>query len=151
MPTPRLSDELMQQAVDAVAAHGSQGAAGRALGIVKNTFEHRYRQAIKAGFEPQAQALLAGDKAAAAEGYRLKGTSTLYDFEGHAKLQWVKTSADQEKLEAAQRAALAVMCEEIKPIAPITGPRAVEKDLATLYTITDVHIGMLAWAPETGE
>lgn len=108
----------MQEAVDAVAAHGSQGAAGRALGIVKTTFEHRYKMAVQRDFQPQCQALLPGDKAAAPTGYRMKGTSTLYGKDGVAKLQWVKTQADQEAIEALQRAVLKAMCEEIKPVAP---------------------------------
>jgi hypothetical protein len=80
----------------------------------------------------------------------LKGTSTLYGEDGKAKLQWVKTNADQEKIAEAQRAALAAMCEEIKPLPVIRGPRHADSDLATLYTMTDCHVGMLAWDKETG-
>jgi hypothetical protein len=80
----------------------------------------------------------------------LKGTSTLYGEDGKAKLQWVKTNADQEALYAAQKAALAAMCEQITPLPKITAPRHLDKDLATLYTMTDCHIGMLAWDKETG-
>lgn len=117
----------------------------------KTTFEHRYRKAVAMGFEPQVQALLPGDKAAAPIGYRMKGTSTLYGKDGVAKLQWIKTQADQEAIEAAQRAALAVMCEQIEPLRAIRTPRIADKDLATLYTMTDCHVGMLAWDKETGE
>lgn len=150
MPNPALSDELMQEAVDTVAAHGNQSAAARSLGLIEATFRARYRRAVHGGFQPQVQALLPGDKAAAPVGYRLKGTSTLYGADGVAKLQWIKTQADQEAIEAAQRAALAVMCEQIKPLAPIKAPRNLDSDLATLYTMTDCHVGMLAWDKETG-
>jgi len=148
--TPPLSDELCQQAVDAVAAHGSISAGGRALKLPHATFKTRYQTAQRRGFEPKVQALLAGDNAGAPEGYRLKGTSTLYGDDGKAKLQWVKTNADQEALEAMQRAVLAEMCKELKPCKRIKAPKHADADLLTLYTMTDCHVGMLAWDKETG-
>jgi hypothetical protein len=147
----RLSEELCQQAVDAVQAHGSTSAAARILGLPRNTLRCRLEAARIANITPKVQRLMAGAEAAAPEGYKLKGTSTLYDGDGVPKLQWVKTNADLEKLEEMQRVALAVMCEEIKPIARIKGPKHTEADLATLYTLTDCHVGMLSWDKETGE
>ena len=140
----------LQNAVDAVAAHGTISAASRALGIPRATLHTRLAIAHRKGFEPKCQALLVGDKAAPGPGMALRGTSTLYGEDGVAKLQWVKTSADQQRLEEAQRAALAAMCEEIKPLPVVKAPRHLDKDLATLYTMTDCHVGMLAWDKETG-
>lgn len=151
MSAPAQAKELSQQAVDAVAAHGGKAAAARALGIPENTLRGRYNAALRDGFEPQNQALLPGENAAPPEGYRLRGTSTLYGADGKAKLQWVKTQADQEKLEAMQRAALAAMCEEIRPLARVKLPAAkLDDNLLSVYTLTDCHIGMLAWDKETG-
>jgi hypothetical protein len=140
----------LQTAVDAVAAHGNARAAARALGLANSTMRDRVAEARRKGYEPKCQALLVGDKAAPGPGMSLRGTSTLYGEDGTAKLQWVKTSADQEKLFAAQKAALAAMCEEIKPLPVVKAPRHLDKDLATLYTMTDCHVGMLAWDKETG-
>lgn len=151
MPTPPLSRELMQQAVDLTAAHGSVSAASRALGIPLETFRGRMRAAIRNGIEPEVQALMVGEKASPAQGFVLKGTSTLYDKEGKVKAQWVKTSRDQEQQEAAQRAALKALCEALTPLAPIAAPEAVIADLLNLYTLTDCHVGMLAWSKEAGE
>lgn len=150
MAAPRLSKELAQQAVDSAAAHGSISAAARALGIGRPTFQSRHQAAELMGLKPQVQALVAAQSAAPPEGYKLKGTSTLYDGDGIARMQWVKTDASMELLQKMQRAALAAMCEELKPIAPIRAPRVKDTDLATLYTITDAHVGMLAWDRETG-
>jgi len=148
---PQLSAELCQQAVDAVAAHGSISAAGRALGLPHGTFQTRVAIARQRKFEPKVQALLAGDNAGPPDGYKLKGTSTLYDENGKARLQWVKTDASLEKLQAIQKAAFDALCAELKPVALVKAPKAADADLATLYTMTDCHVGMLAWDKEAGE
>ena len=151
MAGPQLSAELCQQAVDAVAAHGSISAAGRALGLPHATFQTRVAIARQRKFEPKVQALLAGDNAGPPDGYKLKGTSTLYDENGKARLQWVKTDASLEKLQAIQKAAFDALCAELKPVALVKAPKAADADLATLYTMTDCHVGMLAWDKEAGE
>lgn len=151
MAGPQLSAELCQQAVDAVAAHGSISAAGRALGLPHGTFQTRVAIARQRKFEPKVQALLAGDNAGPPDGYKLKGTSTLYDENGKARLQWVKTDASLEKLQAIQKAAFDALCAELKPVALVKAPKAADADLATLYTMTDCHVGMLAWDKEAGE
>jgi hypothetical protein len=150
MGNHRLSDEICQQAVDAVTAHGSREAASRILGIPRNTFVARYNSAVRQGFKPTVQRLISIEPAAAPEGYKIKGTSTYYNSEGIASGQWVKTDAKLEELQRIQRAALAVMCEDLKPIKKIATPKQQDADLATLYTLTDCHVGMLAWDKETG-
>lgn len=151
MSAPPLSKELAQQALDAVAAHGNCGAAARALGIPPETMRKRRDRAVAMGLEPQNQALIVGEKAAAPEGYTLKGTSTYYNKDGEAVGQWIKTSKDMEQLQAMQRAALAAMCEQLTPIATVRAPARCQSDLLNLYTLTDCHVGMLAWKRETGE
>ncbi len=151
MSAPPLAIELCQEAVDALQAFGSQSAAARALGLPRPTFLARLAEARRRGVKPKAQALVAGASAAPPPGYKLKGTSTLYDGDGVPRLQWVKTDAALEQLQALQRAALAGMCAELKPIARIPAPRSTIEDLLNLYTITDSHVGMLAWKKESGE
>ncbi len=151
MATKPNSDEQLQQTVDLIAAHGSVSAAARSLGISYSTLESRKRMAETKGFKPKAQALLASSNASPPEGYKLKGTSTLFDADGVPRLQWVKTDAQIEKLQAMQRAAFEALCEKLEPIPRIAAPRGSDKNLATLYTITDAHIGMLAWDKESGE
>jgi hypothetical protein len=51
MPAPSLTAELKQEAVDAVKKYGSQTLAAEALNINYRTFQHRYRQGIKAGLD----------------------------------------------------------------------------------------------------
>jgi hypothetical protein len=121
------------------------------LGLPHGTFQTRVAIARQRKFEPKVQALLAGDNAGPPDGYKLKGTSTLYDENGKARLQWVKTDASLEKLQAIQKAAFDALCAELKPVALVKAPKAADADLATLYTMTDCHVGMLAWDKEAGE
>ena len=127
-----LTDEQLQQAVDLVAAHGSKSAAGRAISLGHSAFDNRYAQAVARGFEPKVQALLSGDNASPPEGYKLKGTSTLYGEDGKAKLQWVKTDAKTEELQRMQKAAFDALCADLKPISSIKVPRSTSTDLTTL-------------------
>lgn len=88
------------------------------------------------------------------EMFRTKGTSTLIDTTtGEAKLQWIKTSEDLARENAAQEAAIKVLCERVKPrkIVKRLVSRSVAALIATLYTITDAHVGALAWDKEAGE
>jgi hypothetical protein len=145
-------DEL-QDAVDAKAAFGSVSAAARSLGIPRTTFRCRIEAATRLKLEPGVQRLISAEPAAPQPGYKLKGTSTLYGEDGLAKLQWVKTTADEERLRAMQEAAWKALSETLKPIKriPRSNAAAIYKDLLNLYTITDAHVGMLAWDKETGE
>lgn len=95
---------------------------------------------------------IANSVADAPVGYYVKGTSTLYDAEtGEKKIQWVKTSADEEARFKAQETAFKALSETLKPLEPIKAPNGTDAHLCNLYTLTDCHVGMLAWKRETGE
>ena len=83
-------------------------------------------------------------------GMRLTGTSTLMDEDGNVKLQWVKESAKEQKAQAALDVAAAELAKKLPRLAPIALPKNVAEHLCTVYTLTDCHIGMLAWKRETG-
>jgi len=86
------------------------------------------------------------------EGYAIKGVSTLVDADGKAKLRWVKTDRDKETQEAIMLATVEAMNDEIKPCVLIPAPEINSiTELMNLYTITDYHLGMLAWKEETGD
>jgi hypothetical protein len=151
MANPGHKPEILQRAVDAVATHGSIAAASRAIAIPAATFNGQYYSAVKSGYTPQVQALIVGDKAAPGEGYKLKGTSTLYKGDGTVSVQWVKTDAKIEELQKMQKAAFDALCADLPVLPAVRAPKTVNADLATLYTLTDFHIGMLSWNKETGE
>lgn len=85
-------------------------------------------------------------------GLKARGTSTLFDADGNPRLQWVKTTRDQQALDAYYRAlgeALAAEVPRVKPVA--AGRDGALPDLMACYPIGDAHIGMLSWGTETGE
>ena len=86
------------------------------------------------------------------DGYKIKGTSSLVDGFGNTKLQWVKTDTDAERQVELMKAVIEGMKSEITPVAPVKAVRAKRDDkLLNLYTVSDFHLGMLAWADESGD
>jgi hypothetical protein len=134
VPTPPLSDELCDEAIRLIQEHGGVKAASEASGIARGTLEHRQRTyfARKAGMV-------------------VTGRSTLRNQEGEVVMEWEKASLDRQKAAEAQQAAYAVLAQELPRIAPVSPPRASEGHLATVYTLTDCHVGALAWRKEGGE
>jgi hypothetical protein len=86
-------------------------------------------------------------------GHTLKGLSTLVDGDGEIRSQWVKTKIDDVKRQIAMEAAAKALAESIPPLWPMDfyAAQPYSKDLLNLYTLTDCHVGMLAWAKEAGE
>lgn len=86
------------------------------------------------------------------DGYKIKGTSSLVDEFGNTKLQWVKTDTDAERQVELMKAVIEGMKSEITPVVPVKAVRAKRDDkLLNLYTVSDFHLGMLAWADESGD
>lgn len=129
---------------------GSKRKAAKALGCSHNAVSQAYniarRNAAKHGYSPEHDMTKS-----VPDGFMLKGTSTLYDDNGNQKLQWVKSTVDQERQAEIMRETIAALCEEIKPAPPIKAEKlSRNSDLLNQYTITDYHFGMKAWAEETG-
>lgn len=86
------------------------------------------------------------------DGYKIKGTSTLTDEFGNTKLQWVKTDTYAERQYELMKAAVDGLCSEISPAVRVPAPKKKQNEnLLNLYTVSDFHLGMLAWADETGD
>jgi hypothetical protein len=82
------------------------------------------------------------------EGYHLKGTSTLYDADGGVKQQWVKTDKDKTlELELAEEI-YTDLASNIKRLPPLKAPKICDKELLNFFVLTDIHLGMYAWAQE---
>jgi hypothetical protein len=85
-------------------------------------------------------------------GMVVTGRSTLTDLRtGEPVMEWVKESLDRQKAAEAQQAAYEALSAKLPRIAPTMPPRACEAALATVYTLTDCHVGALAWKQEGGE
>ncbi len=79
----------------------------------------------------------------------VKGVSTYYNKDGNPAGQWVKTTLDQQRVEAAIRAAVEAISEDVVRAKPVPMSKAGIPELCNLYVATDCHIGMRAWKPET--
>ncbi len=183
MPTPPLSDEKCQEAVDALAEHGSINAAAARIkpdGINRSTLEGRLREARRRGFVSKVppkliikgQSILhndAGEEVARWDKTKLAGrdpddavqlpdpkkitkVSTLYDQQGNVSLQWVAERPEDAQREALWRLFSEEMARDVPRAKPEkTTRRAAEyEDRLVGFPLGDHHMGMLAWAEETG-
>lgn len=136
--------------IDAVIEHGSMTAAAKALGLNYNTIrsciESAQQRAQAKGWSPQHDMTHA-----VPDPFVVKGISTLYDEDGNARLQWVKTTRDGALVEQAMRESIAALAEEVTRADPIKAPKDTQKNLCNLYTMTDCHVGMRSWKLETGD
>jgi hypothetical protein len=171
MPTPRLSDELAQEAADAFISLGSKTAAALLLRIPRNTFNDRLKIAAERGLlgtkpvlpgfaiksiasktEDGAwvkQTKAAGEQYETPVGLAIKARSVLADADGRVLLTWNKEGEDKAEQFAAMRAAVEAFKEEIPRALPVAAPAFTIDDLLNQYTITDNHLGALAWNEET--
>lgn len=170
MPAASLGRDLAQEAVDALALHGTQIAAAHALGIARGTLQGRLRAAsmyglngfepVPAGFEisqishgpngdfvkmrPEGHPL-----GHVPEGLVLKGASVL-SRDGKEVVRWDKYGtdgqlSDQALAEAVRDAMADVPVSYLSHALYETRP-----DLLTVIPLIDWHVGLLAWEEETG-
>lgn len=158
MPTPPLSDELALEALIMLEQHGRTYLAAKALGLHVSTFTKRVQKARERGLSTPTEAMQT------LHGWNpdhdltvkvpspliLRGTSTYYNKEGVKAGQWVKTKVDDLKAQAAMRAAVEALAHEMPRAMPAEPPSVLNEHLCNLYTLTDYHVGMRAWHPETG-
>ena len=134
--------------IDAVNEYGSQSKAADAIGVgrrvVDRAINRAKARAAKSGYSPPHDM-----QHTVPEGFQVKGVSTLYR-DGEPQIQWVKSSVDAEQQAALMREAIVAMSEDIKQAKKTKAPKKTQSDLLNLYTITDYHLGMLAWGEETG-
>lgn len=82
--------------------------------------------------------------------HRIKGISSYVDADGVVKGQWIKTSAQDSEVEYLAR----LTAETLAAIQPRTwsvpAPSHHDSESLAVYPLGDPHIGLLAWAPETG-
>lgn len=144
MPTPSLTVEQMQEAVDALEKYGSQTAAADALGLHRATYLNRLRQGIKAGLD---QAIVHP----APQGHTIKGVSTLYGPDGQVLTQWVKTRADELSVEDIADAIRNALDDYPGRSEAIPSPVNADTELAAIFPVSDAHFGLYAYGKEAGE
>lgn len=142
--------ERQKQTLEAIDRLGSARAAsvelGMNIGSASETYIAVKKKAAKKGYAPEHDFTRP-----VPDGYVAKGVSTYYNAEGKPAGQWVKASLDHERQQEIFAAAVAAMSHDLPRLTQIVAPEHFNSDLMTLYTLTDAHIGMLAWHREGGE
>lgn len=72
------------------------------------------------------------------------------DADGRVIQDWLRVEPSKVAQDAAMRAAVEALKSDIPRADPVLAPSFVEADLLNQYTITDNHLGALAWNEETG-
>lgn len=175
MAIPPLTDEQAMEAVLAFRAHNdSPTAAAASLGLPRSTFSSRLKRAAERGLMGPVEALPGfairqvtdtpngkyvqqrkehGEEWRPTDGLSIKGKTSLIDSEGRIITQHVMERAGDVDQLAAMRAAADALKENLPRLMPIPAPSLLASRsalLANQYTITDNHLGMLAWREETG-
>lgn len=137
--------------IDAIQAHGSVRNAAKRLSVARGSIRAamdglRKRAALR-GYSPEHHLTRP-----IADGFKMRGTSQLFR-RGEKKplLEWIKTSADEERQTQMVRDAIAGFLEEIPSLEVPPAPLDFQHDVIPWIQIGDAHLGMLAHAAETGE
>jgi hypothetical protein len=145
-----LNDAQLQK-IEAVIEHGSNRAAAKALKLapssVDNTIQSIRRRAARLGYSPDHDMTRP-----VPDGFSVSGVSTMYDADGNVRAQWVKSKQERDLLlKATMEAAISIFSEHDMKVPKIATPKTKTSDLLSVYPMGDPHIGMYAWAKETGE
>lgn len=87
-----------------------------------------------------------------ADGFGIKRVSALVRGNGEEVLTWVITEQDKERQLGAMHAVIDGMKSDITPVSAVPPPKKRQNEkLLNLYTVSDFHLGMLAWVDESGD
>lgn len=180
MPTPPLSREDAQAAVDALrAAGGNQTQAARALGMDRNTYRHRLAAASRYGLMLDAAPAMpgfevarvtttegadgtvksrsivqrpeAGEPFAVPPGAAVRRATVQVSPDGRVERQWLRYGPDDVDPMAFAEALREAMLEARGSWSDPGHSLDLDDDLLTVYVVPDLHLGMMAWGPESGE
>lgn len=123
-----------------------------AVSTTVDAYGHKKSQSFRSKSGAEGDVVPDSGNFAAPDGMFAERVSTLVDGQtGAVKQQWVKAKILPEDQLAAMRNAVKKLVEEMPPLPEVPKPEQVREDLCTVYTMTDCHVGMLAWGRETGE
>jgi hypothetical protein len=136
--------------IEAIDIHGSMRKAAVAMKVSKNAVQDSMRalkkEAARKGYSPEHDLTHP-----VAPGQMLKGASTLYK-DGKAVIQWVKTTADHEAMEAMMREFITGLVADARGLSPsVPAPKHSDTDLLVVIPMGDPHFGLHSWQDESGE
>ena len=137
------------------AKHGSANKAAKAENIHDSMYRHSLRavkkKAAKAGYAPDADMTVI-----APDPFYTKGVSSYYSVnpktgEKELKGQWHKTKIDEAVRAQMIQDAISELVQDVPKAKKRKPPKKTQGHLLNVYTMTDCHMGMLAWGEECGE
>lgn len=144
MPTVKLLEECPltekeKEVADLFRDGNTVGEITKILGLAQSTISDRLNKARKKAAYQQLDL-----------GFRIKGKSIHFSKDGELS-GWVKTERDEEVQKKIIESALAAMSDTLPRAKPVSlRTRNHQEELCNVFTITDYHLGMLAWGEETG-
>jgi len=177
MSSPPVPDDVLIERLAAFQANGcNQVKTADLLGISRGTLQQSLKMAARRGFSGTAPVLPgfnitkttavtdqngdivrefiqqrpeAGEVFDVPAGHTIKGVSALVDSNNRIVQQWIKT---KEETQTDLIAAIKEEFEQYRGAAKLVKPpKETFSDLMQVYPVCDPHIGMLSWAPETGQ
>ena len=147
--TRRFTDSEILGAVEQA---GTQRGGAALLGMDSRSMERRLKNIRQGRSHEQITAAVENIVEGPAFDEQVRGRSTLYDAQtGEAKLEWIKTSRDDDATREALKGALAGFADQIPRARFRVRPKYVNDNLLACFVITDYHLGSLAWGEETGD
>lgn len=142
MAERKVTDEQLIEAFQTM----SVGQTAKHFDMDRRSIERRKAHMVRKGWSPQHDMTHI-----VPDGFRLKGTSSLYKEGVKAPvMQWVKSTADEQRQRELMQAAIEAMGEDLPRLAFSPAPSACNSDLLNCYVVTDYHLGLLSWHEETG-
>jgi len=139
--TAIINERIKDKTIDDIAA--TFGLSPRVIYTISSAVKAR---AARKGYAPEHDMT-----ATAPDGFQVKGVSTYYNASGQPTGQWVKTIGDKERQHEIMLLAIEDTHKNYKPFKVSPVVKHTDKDLLSLITITDFHLGMYAWEAETGD
>lgn len=137
--------------IEAVEKYGGIVIASRELGVHHSTISAALNAVQrKAAIEARQGHAPGHFDSGVAPGYLMGKVTVQRSKEGEVERTWERQSPDSVAHAEVMRAAAEAMAEDLPRLAPIPAPAGTLDHLCNLYTLTDSHVGMLAWHREGG-
>lgn len=166
-----ISDELLEETVEAYRSAGTVSGAARLLGIARQTVQNRIRRASERGmlgYDPVMPGFVVkqvssrvgdhfvkqvrepGEAFATPKGHIVKGVSALVNPEGRVMAKWIKTREGEPAIEDV----IDIVTRRLEAWTPsrpaIVAPNDAISEMLSVYVLCDLHLGLFAWGRETG-
>lgn len=136
------------EVLQSVWKYGSQSAAAKAMGIkphsVSGILSQLKKRAARLGYAP------GHFSNGTAPGFNMGKVTVQRGPTGEVERVWERQHPEIEDIRAAIGAMVEAMRDDIPRAKPVPAPAAVNEKLCNVFTLTDAHIGALAWHREGG-